>query len=123
LYGLLAEIRLVDGGGGVISRDQAHELIRRWAAAELGEIRRHWYPSMSPMLGEHVERRYRDSYVAVEADEDVLHCAGRAVRALQQRYPEDYCALREHYLEGGGLSSRRKSAVLDRFALVFSPET
>ena len=107
----------------MISREQADELIRSWAAEELGEIRKHWYPSTSPFLHEYSGGKYRESAPTTVPDDVGLHCAGRAVRALRDRFPRDYAVLVAEYFDGAKVGGEAKSLMLDRFALVYSGET
>lgn len=103
-----------------MSRERADELLGLWSREELAEIRKLWYSPVTPGLHEHTTRRYRETAVAVEADDLALQSVGRAMAALRNRHPRYHRVLVDNYVDGKSVGPKALRMALDAFALVYT---
>ncbi len=96
----------------MITHHEAHLLVEEWAAGELAEVRRVWFPSVSPSFED-----YQSGYRSLDSSKrDLrLEATGWIMTVLQANKPLFYTTLRRHYVDRKKIGGRARRAALDAF--------
>lgn len=101
----------------MIRHHEAHLLVQEWAMGELAEVRRIWFPAVSPGFQDH-ESGYRS---LVSDKRDVrIESTGWIITVLQINKPIFYTTLRHHYVDGKKVGGRARRAALDAFCRAYA---
>ena len=106
----------------MMSHAAADDLLQRWAAAELAEIRRLWYPPATPGYAHWEAPRGPEERLERQVSRAVSQSTGEALvyrtgwclinlRAVHRR------ALRRYYLDGVRVGAGARRAALSAFAV------
>lgn len=95
----------------MITHAEAHILVQEWASAELLEVRKVWYPPVSPGFEDHIA-----GYRSLPTRRDHrIDATGWVMSVLQINKPVFYKTLRHHYVDGRKVGGRARRAALDAF--------
>ena len=101
-------------GSVSISHHEAHQLLSEWAASELQEVRRVWYPAVAPGFADHVSG-YRELSVQTTRDHRI-ESTGWVMWVLLANKRVHHETIKRHYLDGQPVGKRARRAALDAFA-------